>query len=152
MKQNWSVYVKAAYVASHSRVLTLKYHEIGTLLWELGTLLHRGRAGNHRETRLHPECDWLCTSRPDQPHVCMDPEHVEGVPPEVHHLCWGHESATARQQEEKLSSLKTISDSWQCLWKREPQRQRCWSDLGTVGNVSRSCTWHCPMFLIHYFT
>lgn len=43
VEQNWSVYVKAAYVASHPRVLTLKYHEIATLLWELGTFLNRGQ-------------------------------------------------------------------------------------------------------------
>lgn len=102
MKQNWSVYVKAAYVASHLRVLTLKYHEIGTLLRELGTFLNRGPAGNHRETQLHPECDWLRTSHPDPPPIQINPEHVEGLTPVIHRFCWSHKLATVWQQEENL--------------------------------------------------
>lgn len=66
-EQNWRVYVKAAYVASHLRVLILKYHEIGTLLWELETFLNRGQLA----ITGRPGCNFNGIL-----HILLDPPHT----------------------------------------------------------------------------
>lgn len=79
VEQNWSVYGKAAYVASHPRVLTLKYHEIGTLLRELGTFLNRGQLA----ITGRPGCTFsgILHILPDPPHSWRNPGCAEGLAP-----------------------------------------------------------------------
>lgn len=71
--------MKAAYVASQPRALILKDHEIGTLLWELGTFLNRGQLA----ITGTPGCIFsgILHLSPGPPHLDR-PRCAEGLAPE----------------------------------------------------------------------